>query len=547
MRSLLIALMVLIIVAAALLGWALYNIDTIITWNKDRIIAAAARRTGRVVDFDRVHVDLRGGIRVRILGLAVSQDPASGSGRFFEAPEVRVGLKIHPLRLQVTVTRVDVTGGVLHYRDGRRLLRLRDLDLNVDSDRDGARVRTLGFRLGQAEFSGNGIIESFAPLVIAYDLRSPRLQLADLQLQPDGGLEEAHAAGRFTWSGSLAGGGTLTASRGTLLGLDYTDLAATVGVARPWLVLESLRLKTPNGELKASGRLQLRDARLPFEAALRVRGLDIGAYLDGAAALPPVEGTLEGELRVAGEGHTWDAVKTTLAGTGKAAILGGRVLEFNLAEQALEGITGIQGLSSLFSYGLRDRYPHIFQRGTTVLEQLDGEFKAEGGRVLIERVTLKAKDYGLTGVGSVDLDGVTKIEGVLTLSPGLSADLVPPSRLGVLANGQGEIELPFSVDGTLPGVQVRPGRQLVERLLQGDVRARLGRLLDLFPGVKTRVAPEESAVESPETRKSTKETPAKETPEEPEDKQEKPRATNQAGDPLQQLIDRGLRIFRGND
>ncbi|MCY4489167.1 MAG: AsmA-like C-terminal region-containing protein [Deltaproteobacteria bacterium] len=542
MRSLLIALMVLIIVAAALLGWALYNIDTIITWNKDRIIAAAARRTGRTIDFDRVHVTFRGGIRVRILGLAVSEDPALGSGRFFDAPEVRVGLEIHPLRRQVTVTRVDTAGAVLHHRDGRRHLRLRDLKLEVDSDGDRATVRTLDFRLGQAQVSGNGVIESFNPLAIGYDLRSPQLQLADLQLQPDGVLEEAHASGRLTWTGSLAGGATLTASRGSLLGLDYTDLAATVDVARPWLVLDSLRLKALNGELEADGRMQLRDAPFPFEAALRVRGMDIGAYLDGTAGIPPARGTLEADLRMAGQGHTWDAVKSTLAGNGKAAVLGGRVLEFNLAEQALEGITGIQGLTELFSRGLRDRYPHIFQRGTTVLEQLDGEFKAEGGKVAIERITLKAKDYDVTGTGSVDLDGVTEIEGVLTVSQGLSADLVPPSRLRVLANGQGEIELPFSVDGTLPGVHVRPGPQLVARLRQIGVRARLGRLLDLFPGIKTRLVPEESAAESPETRKSPKD-----TPEAAEDKQEKPRATRQPEDPLQQLIDRGLRLFRGND
>lgn len=397
MRSLLIALMVLIIVAAALLGWALYNIDTIIAWNKERIIAAAARRTGRNIDFDRVHVKLRGGTQVRILGL----------------------------------------------------------------------------RLGQAEFSGSGVIESFSPLVVAYDMRTPRLRFADLQLEPaDGLLEEVHASGRLTWSGGLAGDGTLTASRGKLLGLDYTELSATVDVAERWLVLESLRLKVLDGALEANGRAQLRDPPFPFKAALRVRGIDIGGYLEGVVGLPRVEGTLEGELDVTGEGRTWDAIKPTLAGAGKAAVLGGRVLEFHLAEQALEGITGVQGLGRLFSRGLKERYPHIFERGTTVLEQLDGEFKATGGEVVIDRFTLKAKDYGVTSHGSVDFDGFTEVDGMLTLSRELSADLLPPARLGIPSNDQGEVELSFAVDGTLPHVRVRPGSELVVRLLQGGVGAR---------------------------------------------------------------------------
>lgn len=498
MRSLLIALMVLIIVAAALLGWALYNIDTIITWNKDRIIAVAARRAGRNIDFERVHVKLRDGIQVRIFGLAIFQDPAVGSGRLFEASEIQAELALHLLRREVTVTRINVAGGVLHYRDGRRHLRVRDLTLNIDSDRNGASIRTLGFRLGQAEFSGNGVIESFTPLVVAYDVRAPQLRLADLQFQPaDGLLEEAHTSGSLTWSGGLAGGGTLTASRGKLLGLDFTDLAATVEAAEPWLVLKSLRLKTLDGTLEANGRTQFRDPPFPFEAALRVRGIDIGAYLEGVVGLPPVEGTLEGDLSVTGEGRAWDAIKPTLGGTAKAAVLGGRVLEFNLAERVLEGITGIQGLSGLFSRGLKDRYPHIFARGTTALEQLDGEFEAKDGKVMVGRVTLKTKDYGVVGQGSVNLDGVTEGNGVLTLSRQLSADLVPPSQLGVLTNGQGEVELPFAVDGTLPDVRVRPGSQLLARLLQGGAGARMGRLL--------------------------------------------------ADDPIEQLINRGLRIFRGDD
>ncbi len=535
MRSLFIALTVIIIVVAAMLGWALYNIDTVVNWNKDRIMAAASRRIGRSVQFDRVHVHLRGGTRVRILGLAVSEGPSAGSERLLEAPEVRVGLQLRFLRPRITVTRVEAAGAVLHYRDGRRHLRLQDLEWHADAHGDGARLRSLRFRLGQAEFSGNGVIESFTPLIVTCDLRAPQLRMADIQVRPaDGVLEEVHASGRLVWKQDPAGGGTLTASRGKLMGVDFSDLAATVGVARPWFALESLRLKALDGTLEANGRMQVRDAPFPFEAELRVRGLDAGAYLNGAGALPPTEGTLKVDVRVAGQGRTWNAIKPTLTGTGKAAVLEGRVREFNLAEEVLEGVTGIQGLTGLFSRRLRDRYPHIFQRGTTVLERLDGEFEAKGGKVLIKGVTLKAKDYGLTGSGSVALDGATDVHGVLTLSPRLSTDLVPPSRLDSMANDRGEVELPFAVNGTAPNVRVKPKRQLVTRLLEGRVGARLGKLLDLFSGPET---PQEA--EEPRA--------TQESPEASEKKPESARETQEAGKRLQQLIDRGLRIFRNND
>ena len=60
MRKLVIALLVLIIVAAALLGWALYNIDSVVASYKDHIIAAVERHSGRKVAFDSISVKLRG-------------------------------------------------------------------------------------------------------------------------------------------------------------------------------------------------------------------------------------------------------------------------------------------------------------------------------------------------------------------------------------------------------------------------------------------------------------------------------------------------------
>ena len=106
MRKLVIALLVLIIVVAALLGWGLYNIDSVIASYKDRIIAAAERRTGRKVAFDRIEVKVRGGIGVRIRQFSIAEDPAFGAGHFLQAADIQVNLRIHPLQREISVTRV---------------------------------------------------------------------------------------------------------------------------------------------------------------------------------------------------------------------------------------------------------------------------------------------------------------------------------------------------------------------------------------------------------------------------------------------------------
>ncbi len=792
MRKLVIALLVLIIVVAALLGWALYNIDSVIASNKDRIIAAAERHTGRKIVFRRMSVKLRGGIGVRIQDVSIAEDPAFGAGHFLRAADVRVNLAIHPLRREISVTRVElhrpvirvirnpqgiynfsglrarsvagrrpgrpegrpgvawasgppsgdaqswagripwvgvklavarveVSEGRLDYHDRkeRRRVRLGKLDLRVDdlrtdrpfkavlaaaflSDRqnlrfdglvgpleraqtadavpvdgsvdvgtlswddlrrtfpridkawpealglkgtvqsrglslkgslkelriagavdltdseltyDGvlnkprgttlglqadARVtpgdivakrfemtwddlvikgrgdlhlgspaaldlsletasaevsgwrrwapalsdyalsghaaaklvvtgklgggavprvhgavtlenasarlpglaapleaisaavefsnhaatfRQLSFRIGRTQLAGKVALESLAPLTVSYRLASPSLRLADLGLQPeDAVLEDARGSGRLTWPGGLAWEGSLSSARGRLLGLDVTDLTARLGVAGSRLAMETLRLKTLGGALEGSGGMEIEGESPRFEVTARLRGIDVQQYLAGVNGFRDIEGALDADVNVTGQGRTWAAIRPTLAGTGRAALVEGRMLKFNLAERALRGLAGIQGLTSIFSGDIRDKYPHVFKEETTRFERVDTEVKASRGRVVVEHVTLKARDYGIAGEGWVDLEGVTDLDGVLTVSESLSADLLPGSRLTPLTNPQGQMEVPFTIRGTIPDVRLRPGLKLIQSILEKSVGRGVQGLLDLIPG-----------------------------------------------------------------
>ena len=823
MRKLVIALLVLIIVVAALLGGALYNIDSVIASYKDRIIAAAERRTGRKVAFDRIEVKVRGGIGVRIRQFSIAEDPAFGAGHFLQAADIQVNLRIHPLQREISVTRVvlhrpvvqiirneqgvynfaglgplaagevrsthgirmvteaygapggqpprptpeepfgagldlavarvEVSEGTLDYRDekDRHYVKLGQWDLNVDdlrmdrpfkaslaaaflSDRQnvrfdglvgpvgprpkvsgfpidgsvditplswdalrrafprmekawpgalaltgtlqsrglslkgkleelrvtgtlnltdsglkygdalnkprgtvlrfeadaratpesivarhfevtldslsvkgqgelelggpaaldlslemasteiggwnrwvpmladyalsgraavtaevtakqgdeasprihgtatllktsfevpaleepveefsaavefsnhGATFRQLSFRIGQTRLAGKAALESFAPLTLTYRLASPSLRLADLRLQPhDAVLEDARGSGRLSWPDGLSLEGDLTSTRGRLLGLDVTDVAARFDVTGPWLAMETLRLGTLGGSLDANVRLQLGRASPRFDVAARLRGVDIRQYLAGIAGFPNVAGTINADLNVTGQGRTWDAIRPTLAGTGKAAVVEGRILDFNLAARALQGTTGVQGLASLFSGRLKERYPHIFKDETTVFEQLDTEVEAVGDRIVVKRVTLKARDYDITGKGSVDLDGATDLDGMLTVSEDLSSNLLPGSRLTPITNDKGQLQVPFTLRGTIPDLQLKSRLKLIQTLLEKSVGRGIQGLLDLFPNVDV------------ERRKESDKKPPEE-----------------AKDPIRELIDQTLKLF----
>ena len=827
MRKLLIALLVLIIVVGALLGWALYNIDSVIASYKDGIIAAAEQRTGRKVAFDRIEVKFKGGIGVRLRKFSIADDPAFGPGPFLQADDIQVNLRIRPLQRRITVTRVvlhrpavriirnaqgaynlhglglpdagvgsamrsgfpglsrayaagqpsepppapgetsglgvelavarvEISQGSLDYRDEkqRQYWKLEKWDLSVDdlrldrpfkvslaaaflSDRQnvrydglvgpagpaprvssipvdgsvdittlkwdalrrafpkmeeawpdaldltgtlqsrglslkgsleelkltgtleltdsglkygdvlnkprgtalrleadaratsegvvarrlavtldkvkfsgqgelelggpaaldlslkmagteirgwdrwvpllavyrlsgrvaataevtvkegddasprihgtanllktsfkvpaleapleevsaavefsnlGARFRQLSLRIGQTRLTGKAAVESFVPFTLTYRLASPSLRLADLRLQPgDAVLEHARGAGRLAWPAGLFLEGDLTSARGKLLGFDVADLTARYKVSGPRVAMERLRLKTLGGSLDANGGMRLGGASPRFEVAARLRGVDIRESVAGIAGFPDVEGTIDADLKVTGQGRNWEAIKPTLAGTGSAAVVEGRILDFNLAERALRGTTGVRGLTSLFRGDIKDKYPHIFKQETTAFDQIDARVEAVNGRIVVEEITLKARDYDIGGKGSVALDGATDLDGVLTLSEDLSSDLFPGSRLTPITNDKGQLAVPFTLRGTLPKVKLQPRLKLIQTLLEKSVGRGVQGLLDLLPGVNDKG-----------DKKSGKK------PEEGEPK-----------DPIRDLIDRTLKLFGG--
>ena len=837
MRRLVIAVLVLVVLVAALSGWALYNVDSVIASYKDRIIAAAERRTGRGVAFERIAVQFRGGIVVRISGFSLAEDPAFGAGHFLQAPDVRLNLRLHPLKRLISITRVrlgrpvvrimrdargvynfsslgshiaatqrsspswsfpavsaalaapagpespsrpgglaglavdlavervEVSGGTVTYRGHgqKRQVELRELDLGVDglttdrpsraelaaaflSDRQnlrfnglvgplgtrpradallvdgsldiarlswqalrralpwmdrsrpkaldlagslkaegvsirgtleeldvagtldltdsglkyagvlnkprsmalriktearvtaggiaakrldaaldrvalkgrgdldfgspatldlslnvgstelgglhrwapllaghglsgrasataevaarldgesvprihgtaalrkasaripawdkrlealsakvdfsnrGTTFRQLSFRIGRTRLVGRVTVESFAPLAMTYRLASPSLRLEDLGLRPDGAvLEGARGSGRMGRGEGPSWEGSLTAARGVFLGFDVADVAMRFAVRRPWLAIGRLGFKTLGGSLDGNGRMQLGGAAPRFEAAGRLRGIDVRQYLAGIAGFPDVEGAMDADFNVAGQGRTWKAVKPTLTGTARATVTGGRVLDFSLGERELQGVTGVKGLTALFTRGIKDKYPHIFETETAAFQHIDTELRAAAGKIVVNRITFMARDYDIASKGWVGLDGDTNLDGLLTVSEDLSSDLLPGSRPAPVTNDKGEIEVPFTLRGTIPALKLRPRLEPIplRTLLGISVRNGVQGLLEAISGA-------DSSTRGKETGEGGTETP------------KKPGEAD--ADPILKLIERALKPFRG--
>ncbi|MFQ5899656.1 MAG: AsmA-like C-terminal region-containing protein [Candidatus Methylomirabilia bacterium] len=376
-------------------------------------------------------------------------------------------------------------------------------------------------RLGNSQIRLAAQVERFVPPALTYRLSAPALWLADLRRANGSSkrpeiLREAKSEGRvWAENGSLSYRGRLSSARGTITDVDYTNLEAVVSLVGQRITIERLALLALNGSAQGSGRYEYGQAPPRFTFSSKVRGLDLTQFFRSALAAPPkhIRGLINLDLTVGGSGTRWEDIHSTVSGRGQAEVVKGALLDVNIAEAALTGMTGVPGLSLFISPRMRSKYPAIFATRNTEFDQLKGSMIIRDGKVHLDDLLIAAADWAVRGKGWVTLDRTLDVRALLVLSRQLSRDLIKDVKaIRYLANRQGRVEIPFVLAGTLPGVTPRPDLASVSGRVQ---RGMLGRgLEELQKGVFKRLlpppqqAPEQgresvappSAPESPEKR-----------------------------------------------
>jgi hypothetical protein len=128
------------------------------------------------------------------------------------------------------------------------------------------------------------------------------------------------------------------------------------------------------------------------------------------------------------------------------------------------GATGVPGLATLVPPRVRTRHAALFSSGDTRFDTLGATVRVADGRATTDDLTIAARDFVLTGQGTMQLDG--PLDGVATLraSRDLSTDITADVKEArYLADPDGRIQIPFRVAGTLPKVKVRPDAEFLAR------------------------------------------------------------------------------------
>jgi AsmA protein len=352
---------------------------------------------------------------------------------------------------------------------------IENLDTQIRFTGQRADIGDMSLSLGNSRIRLAAAVEKFAPLTVTYKMSAPEIWPADYKTnlpeeRKGDVIRNLRSEGRFTMRGDhVVYDGTVTSADGTLYDLAYKGLDASLSVADKVANVRSLRVNLLKGSLHMAGECSFREQAPRFSATTKVNGIDIKelyAFLDPKAE-HDIRGRMNGEMKLAGNGQTWEAIKPTLHGEGTTEVLQGALLNFNIAEGTLSGITGIPGLTDVISPALRKKYPETFTAKDTEFNELRANFDVGEGKANVKNLRVSAAEFIVQGYGWVDFTRRIDFPATLMFSQRLSADLGQSAReVKYFLNKQGQLEIPLKISGRLPNVKPKPDLKFLGQLAQ---------------------------------------------------------------------------------
>jgi AsmA protein len=459
-----------------------------------------------------------------VLNLSVKSEPASLDGWENILPAIAKYQLTGTMDVQATV-RGKVGKGAAPQIQGTLNLKkasakppdfpkpIENLDTKINFTGQRADIGDLSLRMGKSRIRLVAAIEKFSPLTLTYKMSTPEIWPADYQAS----LSEERKAdvirnfqsdGQFTMAGgNMAYQGKLSSANGTLYNVTYQGLDATLSLADKVANIRSLRVNALSGAVQVVGEYSFKEPVPKFSITSKTQGIDVKELY---SALDPkaerdLRGRMNADMKLAGSGKSWEEIKPTLRGQGEAEVLHGALLNFNIAENTLTGITGLPGMTNIINPSLRNKYPETFTAKDTEFKELKAIFDLADGRMNVKDLRMSAAEFVMQGNGWADFTRRVDFRSTLSFSQRLSADLSQSAReMKYLLNNQGQLEMPIALKGKLPNVKPKPDTKYLAQMAQrGFMRKGSDELQNRFLGRRESATPEEDAPADNKKKKRT--------------------------------------------
>ncbi|MBU3759562.1 MAG: AsmA family protein [Candidatus Omnitrophica bacterium] len=254
---------------------------------------------------------------------------------------------------------------------------------------------------------------------------------------------------------TLSGGSVRTAGiRGSLESIQ----ASLSGSSSEW-ILQSFSAGYQGSVIGMTGRMALLkpEPESTFEAS--VTGLDLETLIPSRGAREPQpEG--QGSLSLRGQffGLEADRIRETISGQGQIQFQNVVIRNLNVAAELLKKLSIIPGLTDRLQQRLPDSYQEKLRRRDTLFAPIEMPMVLASGRLNLPQITVLSESFAVIGAAQADLrQGSLSAPLTLLMDAELSMALMRSvQELQYLADREGRISVPFSVQGILPDVRVQP-------------------------------------------------------------------------------------------
>lgn len=365
-----------------------------------------------------------------------------------------------------------------------------------------ARLDNATFQVGRSAVRVDGQASRLTPLEATYKIISKELYRTDFQVVPGKPsprpevLNDVAVEGRLWQDGeALQHVGTASSSRGVLANLDYQDLKASIKSDEEKMLIEKFSVKSLGGTLEGTGAYEYKKEPPRFELDTKVRSVNLAEYFQYKfeSLTQVIEGRIDLDMNVAGQGKTWEDIQPSLKGAGGAIVLEGALLNVNIAQEAISGLKGIPMIDSNALTRFQNKYPNLFgAKNKTLFKNLKGEVTISDGKINSGDIVLTAKDFSIQGKGWFSFDKKIDMNTKLVLSNQMTQDIIKEvSAAKYILNKEGRIEVPLSFAGDVIRPTVILDTETLARRIQqslvdqgvGEARDKLkDQVKDIFSG-----------------------------------------------------------------
>ncbi len=421
----------------------------IVTFDADRyrpqLVQELQKALGKPVSLEHVSMGWKQGIALELRTLAIREDTSATREPLLEVDSIKALVRLAPLfRRDVQVTSVTLERPRIHVaRDARGALNVVGLAAAASPAAAPSHTTQIGntsvsFRIGSLHVEVGTLHWTDALTTPSTDLRIARLNLAVTNIAV-GESMDIHAS-------------------------------AAVAAEAPNVYVKG-RLQLPaSGQAGSLERMTLRIERLPLEQVV--------------PPARPGEPQVRGQLTALLEGRVGslspEAAMQSLDANGRFSLDEPMIANLNVLRSVFDRLSLLPGLVQALEAKLPPEYRAKLSARDTILEPFDVAVRVAGGAARFEDLQIQTDTVRIQGRGRIGLGGQLDIAATLGVEPALSAAIVKSiQELGVLANRQGELEIPVVIQGQAPRVAVLPDLSVIgPKLVTTTIVDLLGRALN---------------------------------------------------------------------